>query len=363
MNLSRSTLKNFSIRELKIICEKAAKADIDELFENSPLGKNKTLRRNANLYEKAKKEFAITRIVFAIEKLEEARKNRLEKNKKDEGENIEDEAKCAELQEKMREEEEKLLKGWNAGKRKIKQYTFEDNKKVQDKDAEISRQELTLNKEEREYKQDVKKNETFFGIISNETKAFGMESKAYPVDKYDDYFNDTDVAVKIGEKGPILLIDLKHYQHDIPDDLLKNLKNPIKKLSYPTDQSLENPGIPILVGIKFERMKELIKTFLEERVNAQEPQSSKRAASYFLELILPQLKEQKRLLKHASPEVFKQYNISAESAEEIYDKTIEYLQKLKRSLPSSKIDENDPWFMLLGDPASTIRRRYPHLSL
>lgn len=238
---------------------------------------------------------------------------------------------------------------------------------ISDFETKLKKQWEHQPKEERERLAATHEQELLLGFIIEKEGLFGDQAKAWPTDKYDDYFNHVDLAVQT-ENGPTILVDFTNNLDAAGKKLHYNQQHPVRFLEYPADQTLKNkPGIPVVIGITEIDAMSAINQFLESEARARlmdtnadnsrgghgrgaiAPESMAR----WVEYLLIQLKHQQNyILKYARQANSADERASYKEALVEYDKAIGYFNRLKiERYPQVKLDEQrsswDKKFMAL----------------
>lgn len=216
-------------------------------------------------------------------------------------------------------------------------------------------------REKKDWDKQVKKHEGLLAMVLEESGIFGPDSKIFPTDKFDDYFNGADFVVQL-KPGLILLVDVTHDQKKIAGKLYRNLTRPLRKVSYPADESLkEVPGVPVVLGLSFERAEEEIREFIKRKIKGQEPECPD-----WLRLLISYLKDQIFLQQEyyshpALKKHFQENKLDLAAANRAYSEVIRGLEKLKAP-PKSDAPVHDRWVRILSDPLKEVAQKHPEVS-
>lgn len=369
-DLEASSLKELediyqSLREVlsKYQTEQVLPATLEEAFDRS-LGKS--LKKEPRKREEMIKVYGVEYILLRLQSLPQLREQHLSQQKsleerqavlKVEKTGQEEQQKFLEL---VEQEKNRLLEGWNNRKIKIYPYNPDDLKELLKREAVIRERDRYLTPQEREFQKELAKYESLFGVVLSEAKVFGEQSLVYPTDRYDDRITGVDIVAKIKPNSPPLFIDLTHNFEETPDKLLDHINSPIKKLGYPVDKLLDgSPGIPVVAGIGFEELKNLVDAYLEDKLaGGQLGRMLEEFDLTLAEIFIPQVKEQKQRIAAASSGL-KPGDVTADEADKIYELTLDDLENIKGLHPDVHIDERSPWYQKLSHPLETIRQKYP----
>ena len=251
--------------------------------------------------------------------------------------------------------------------------SVEHQQRISQAEIDFHGQKMHRAKGEQLMHEEIHEEELLLALIMEKANLFGQGARISHSDKYDDYFNQVDLAVEIKNILPVF-VDLTHDQEHIGKNLYYNRQNPHRPLFYPPNENLKNKlGIPIIIGMTREDAKESIDLFLrqlagqriENKPDAIDGEKYKEALGHWVEQILLQLRSQYSHIYEsfdlAPKEQMENYQIALEE----YERCIKYFEGIKNGRQSSGSDERRPghnvvsamrpWNRKMNDIDDTIR--------
>lgn len=330
----------------KINKNMAYPATIGELYANFVAGRGHDQRGNR---EKLIRKYAIFYISEGIKTVKNAYAKH-EKREEEQSFRAEAALREADVMTQAQILRKDFVFSWKKQRKHLEYpYTAKDRDTVQKLSFRFKERALYLDPEDRAELLEATEREGLLAFALKQTRMLGEEGDIYAPSSFDDWVNGVDIVCDLGGKNIALLFaDTTHNQHTskLEEKLLRGMEQPLRILSYPTDEALKDKlGIPIVLGItrdNFEAWTEKIFRTLAEGNDYLGPLADKT----LLEFVTIQIKENRKVMRAMPDSFFDNLNTSRSDADILYENTLERLHKIKESLPG-RVDESDSWLRRL----------------